>query len=808
MLSNFIKTAFRNITRHKGFSFINIAGLTLGLTACILIGLFIWDEHQYDKFFTGGDQVYRVYSQYTNDDGTKLSAVTPPMFATDLKKDFPEVEQTARVMMLAEYKTLFEAGANKSYEQSGYYVDSTFFEIFPLAFKYGSPVKALDDANSIVISQEMAERFFGNNDPVGKQLLKDKTPYTVKAVFEKNPKFHLQFNYLASIAAVEIPAERMESWGWHQFVTYAKLKKQTDVKALESKFRKHVKQKEENASDNATASDIPFFQPLKNIHLYSSDFKFDIAQRGNITYVNALTIIAIFILLIACFNFINLATAKSLQRAKEVGVRKSVGAGKKQLIFQFIGETIVLTFLSIIMSVALAILLLPWLNSFTNKNIPAALFINPVVIMLFIALTLIVGVLAGFYPAIVLSGFKPVKVLKGSITTNEEPGKIPWLRHGLVITQFALSVLLIISAIVVFNQVNYLHNKDLGFNKEQIMFFPMRGDNMFKNTEAFKNELLKVPGVSAVSIGYGFPGDAVAGDDIIVTRNGKQVSQSATQLTIDYDYIKTLGLQIVAGRDFSKAMGTDKDHAWIINETAVKQLGFETPQKALGQTLSWHVWGAANPDSLKTGKIIGVVKDFNYKSLYDKVETTVLQIFPDAAWKVAVKMKTANIGNTINAVRNAWNTFTPEYPIEYKFLDDNFEQMYTSEDKLRSLLWIFTCIAIFVGCLGLFGLAAYTAARRKKEVGIRKVLGASTENVVLLLSKDFIILVVVSLFIASPIAWICMNKWLQDFAYRVNIDWWVFVVAAIASLGIAFITVSFQAIKAAIAKPVESLRTE
>ena len=340
------------------------------------------------------------------------------------------------------------------------------------------------------------------------------------------------------------------------------------------------------------------------------------------------------------------------------------------------------------------------------------------------------------------------------------------------------------------------------------MFFPMRGNNMTKNVDAFKNELAQAPGVSSVSIGYGFPGDAVAGDEIIVPRNGKQVSLSATQLTIDYDYIKTLGLQIIAGRDFSKAMGTDKDHAWIINETAVKQLGFDSPQKALGQTLSWHPWDASNPDSLKTGQVIGVVKDFNYKSLYDKVETAVLQIFPGAAWKVAVKINTANAGNTITYIKNVWNKFTPDYPIEYKFLDENFGQMYNAEDKLKSLLWIFTSIAIFVGCLGLFGLASYTAERRKKEIGIRKTLGASTQGVVFLLSKDFFKLVVISLLIASPIAWYFMNKWLQDFAYRVNIGWWVFALAAAAVLSIALITVSLQAIKAAIANPVKSLRTE
>ncbi len=808
MARNFFITAFRNITRYKGFSFINIAGLTLGLTACILIGLFVWDEHQYDRFLQGGGQVYRVYDKYTNNEGTQTLAVSSPMFAVTLQQDFPEVEQTARVMMTAEYKTLFEAGKKRFYEQSGFFVDSTFLNVFPLKLKYGSSAKALGDPASIVISQEMAERFFGNDNPVGKQILKDKTPYQVKAVFEKNSKFHLQFNYLIPLAAAQIPAERMQSWGWHQFFNYVKLKKGTDVHALELKFQSDVKQKARASAPDASSTDKPFFQALKDIHLYSADFKFDMAQRGNITYVNALTIIAIFILLIACFNFINLATAKSFQRAKEVGVRKSIGAGRKQLMLQFIGETVLLSFISMIISVCLALLLIPWLNQFTGKNISFTMFLNPAVQGLLLVLMLVAGIAAGLYPAVVLSGFKPVKVLKGGIPNDDQPGKIPWLRHSLVVTQFALSVLLIISAIVVFKQTDYLHNKDLGFNKEQIMFFPMRGDKMFKNTDAFKNELLKSPGVSSVSIGYGFPGDAVAGDEIIVPVNGVRTTQSATQIMADYDYIKTLGLRIVAGRDFSEEMKTDKDHAWIINETAVKQLGFGTAQKALARDLYWHPWGAANPDSLKTGKIIGVVKDFNYKSLYDKVETTIIQIFPDAAWKVAVKMKTAGIGNTIDAVKSAWNKFTPEYPIEYKFLDENFQEMYTAEDKLKSLLWVFTVIAIFIGCLGLFGLAAYTAARRKKEVSIRKVLGASTRGIVLLLSKNFIKLVLISLIIASPVAWFFMNKWLEDFAYRISIEWWVFAVAAIIALSIAFLTVSFQAVKTAMANPAKSLRTE
>lgn len=713
-------------------------------------------------------------------------------------------------MLLAENKTLFENGKTKIYEENGFVADSTFFEVFPLTFKYGNHNNIFPDRTSIVLSDDFAYRLFGDEDPVGRSIQMNKTTYQVKAVFIKNPKFHLQFNYMIPLSSIAqwIPAERMQSWAWHQFVSYVKLKRGTNVKVLEAKFQKDVIEKSKLASKEANTWDKPFFQPLEKIHLYSSGFKFDKAQRGNITYVNALTVIAIFILLIACFNFINLSTAKSLQRAKEVGIRKTIGAGRNQLIFQFTGETVLLSFISIILSVILTSLLLPWMNDFTGKNIPVSLFANPLVILLLLSLALLTGVLAGFYPAIVLSGFKPIKVLKSSLAGDKQSGKTPLLRHSLVVVQFTLSVLLIVCALVVFKQVNYLHNKDLGFNKEQIMFFPMRGDSIAHNTSAFKNELLKIPGVSSVSIGYGFPGDAVAGDEIIVERNGQRVTQSVTQLTIDDDYIKTLGLRLIAGRDFSKSITTDADHAWIINETAVKQFGFDTPEKSIGKMLYWHPWDAHNPDSLKTGQVIGVVKDFNYKSLYDKVEPAVLQIFPGSAWKVAVKINTANAGNTIEKISTIWKGFTPDYPLEYKFLDENFEQMYNSEDKLKTLLWIFTLIAIFIGCLGLFGLTAYAAERRKKEIGIRKVLGASTQSLVLLLSKDFIRLVLIALIVASPIGWYFMNKWLGNFAYKIPVSGWIFLLTGLIAVLIAIITVSFQAIKAAMANPVKSLRTE
>ncbi|HEV3414194.1 MAG TPA: ABC transporter permease [Puia sp.] len=808
MFRNYLKTALRSLSRRRSFSIINISGLTLGLTATLLIAMFVWDEYQYDRSIPGSDRIYRVYTTTTTDHGTADDAVSAPVFAGILRKDYPGVEEVTRVLSTAEYRQLFEAGGKQIYEVHGMFVDSTFFKVFPLRLDFGTPANALDNPASIVLSREMAVRYFGDSNPIGQKILIEKKPAQVTGVFEKDPKFHLSFDYLLPISMMGIPADRMQSWGWQQFYTYVKVREGADIRPIEAGFTKTVRQRAWPDTKTHGFTYLPYFQPLQDIHLHSAGFKFDNAERGNITYVNALIVIAVFILLIACFNFINLSTALSVRRAREVGVRKAIGAARPQLIGQFIGETLLLSLFSVVLAGALTALLLPALNQFTGKAMSAALLIHPAALAGIIVLLFAVGLSAGFYPALVLSGFDPVKVLKSGMVQSGTPGRTPWLRHGLVVIQFSLSVLLILSAIIVFRQVDYLHHKDLGFNKEQILFFPMRGDRLQKSTDAFRTDLLQLPGVSLVSIGYGYPGDAVAGDEIIVNRNGRATTQSVTQLTVDFDYIKTLQLQLVAGRDFSRAMGTDQDHAWIINETAVRELGFGTPQTALGQTLSWHPWDGNNPDSLKVGQVIGVVKDFNYKSLYDKVEPAVLQIYPPAAWKVAVKLSTNDMATTLSRINGVWNRYAPEYPLEYKFLDQNFAQLYDSEDKLQTLLWVFTGIAIFIGCLGLFGLAAYMAETRRKEIGIRKILGASAEGVLLLLSKDFVRPVALSLLIASPVTVFIMGRWLNGFAYRVAISWWMFVLAGAVAMVIALLTVGYQTVQASRANPVKSLRAE
>jgi putative ABC transport system permease protein len=807
MFKNYFKTAIRNLWRFKGFSFINIASLSIGIAGCLVIALFVRDELQYDTFIKGGDDVYRIYDKRTDNIGTTSIACTPPKFATYLKQQYPEVDNTLRILM-ASGSFLAEAGKTKAYEKNWMITEASFFKFFPLPFKSGDANTALTDPLSIVITEDVAKKYFGTNEAVGKTIQLDKTAYKVTGVLSALPEhFHLSFNMLININDAGIPKERMDSWQWQQFFTYVKVKPGTNIEQLQNKFQQAIIKEVHPTTRQSGSTYLPFFQQLKDIHLQSSDFVYDNAKRGNETYVKGLSIIALFVLVIACFNFINLATARSVRRAKEIGVRKVIGADRKQLIIQFTGETIFMSVIAIVIAAVATKIVIPELNAFTGKSILFNPVTNPLLGLLLLGSGVLIGVLAGIYPAMVLSGFQPVKVLKGLQLKGSSNNNGAWLRQGLVIVQFALSALLIVCATIVYRQINFLHQKDLGFSKDQVMYFDVRGD-VTKNPNAFKEELKRSSGVVAVTAGYGLPGDLFAGDDVIVPGKDGEKTYPANQFLVDEDYVTTLGLKIIAGRDFSKQFTTDIDEAFILNETAVRELGFGTPEKAIGQRLAWNKW---EPDSLypvKQGRVIGVVKDFHIKSLHEKVTSTVLQIYPPVLAKVAVKVKTADLPNTIAFIKSAWNKFSPDYPLEYNFLDENYEKMYKAEDKLGSLLWIFTVMAIFVGCMGLFGLAAFSAEQRIKEIGIRKVLGASATGIITMLSKSFLKPVFIASVIAFPIAWILMNKWLENFPYRVTISWWVFAVAAITALIIALITVSFQAVKAALVNPVKSLKSE
>ena len=810
MFKNYLKIALRNLRKNKAFSFINIFGLAAGLASCLLIMLYIFDESSYDKYQKDGDMLFRI--AFVNNKGETWAASAAPL-AFAVKNNLPEVEQSTRLMtfpdiakMLIKYENGFEK--KQFFETNGYYVDSTFFQIFTYDFVYGNGLTALNEPNSLVISKEMAQKFFGNTNPVGKPLLIN-TPfgefnYTVKAVFDNSKyKSHIPANYFLSM-------RNNDMWNWVQrqttlignsvFFTYIKLKQSTDSKLFEKKLQTFF-DKQAGADTKAMGFSLKLFiQPVKDIYLQSSIGN-EIAPNGNITYLYILGSIAAFILIIACINFMNLSTARSEKRAKEVGVRKVMGAEKSSLIWQFLGESFMMCILALVIALVLVQMLLPYFNELTQKNIH--FFDEPCLIFWIIGLTLLTGLLAGLYPAFYLSAFKPVSVLKGKILNSFSATA---LRKGLVIFQFTISICLVFAAIVIWQQLGYLNNEQLGFNKNQKLILPLQDGylNSESNYTALKNELLKYPEIKSVTSGSAYPGVANLNDMLFFSEGKTKNDNVDIHLTaIGNDYIETLGFQLLSGRTFSKDFTADSAGI-ILNETAVKQLGY-TVTSAIGKKIRYDV------NSFKGAmQIVGVVKDFNFESLHNHIQphgfTTT--IFANRYGYVIASLTTNNYAGLLKKIKNTWTKLNPAIPFEYSFLDQDFQRNYEKEQRTSGIVAYFTVIVILIACMGLFGLSAFSAEQRTKEIGIRKVLGASVSHVTMLLSKDFISLVSIAVLIASPLAWWAMNKWLQNFAYHINISWWVFFAAGLLAIIIALATISFQAIKAAIANPVKSLRTE
>lgn len=807
MVINYLKSAIRNFLKYKAFALVNILSLTIGMTGCLIIGLFVIDELKFDKHIKDGENIYRIYEERLEQSGITYNAPVPPMYATFLKEQYPETEVSGRILMLND-EFLVETTNNRNYENKGWFVDEYFLQIFPLDMLEGNNLNALTEPNSVVISKNMAEKYFGNGAAVGKMLTIDKTNYQVTGVYSSLPDhFHLDFRYLMSLSSIGFPEERMNAWSWHQFYTYVKFKQGTDAKAVESKFRDYVRKEVHPLEDNADSKFLPFLQPLKDIHLKSASFVYDNAIRGNDTYVKALSLLAFFVLVIACFNFVNLATARSFKRAREIGIRKVIGAHKRQLVTQFIGETVLLSLISVLIAIIGTVYLVGPLNDFTGKSIDFNPFSNPLILIALLIGGAITGIAAGLYPAYVLSSFRPVKVLK-SMKLRDRTLSTAWLRKSLVVLQFVLSVLLIISTAIVYRQTVFFSNKDLGFNKEQVLTFQVRGE-LEQKLETFKAELKQLNGVVSVTSGYGLPGDRYAGEEIIIPGNDGDILHATTLFIGDHDYLKTLGLRLVAGRDFSKEMATDAREAFIINETAVKEFGFGTPSAAIGRRIHWNEWSPEDSlQPVKKGRVIGVIEDFHYKSLHEKVSASVIQIYPQVTYKVAVKLSPAETASTVASIKKLWEQFTPGYPFDFEFIDDSYAMMYNSEEKMGTLLWLFAIMAVVVGCMGLFALAALSAEERTKEIGIRKVMGAGILQIMNLLSKSFMKLIVIASVIAMPIAWLAMNRWLEDFPYRIKIDWCIFVATFLLTALIALITICLQIVRVAMMKPVKALRTE
>jgi putative ABC transport system permease protein len=809
MFKNYLKIAFRNFVRNKAFSFINIFGLAVGLATCLLLLLYIFEENSFDKHHKDGDRIFRIASSGKLD---SWAAVSAPV-AWGVKSNFPEVEQVTRLLTFPDINKMVlkyeDHSERKQFlEPNGYYVDSTFFQIFTYDFIYGNAATALSQANTMVISDEIANKFFGNENPVGKVITVN-TPkgdfnYTVNAVFNsKKYKSHIPANFFLSMRNNDLGkwVETQKSWAFNNvFFTYIKLKEDANPGGFEKKLQQFFDKRAENDLKAAGFSKSLFLQPMADIYLHSS-LGNEISPNGNIAYLYILGSIAVFILLIACINFMNLSTARAEKRAREVGVRKVVGAGRNSLIRQFLGESIMLSLLALLLALTIASLLLPVFNDLTQKDMQMT--DGPHLWLWGIALSLFTGVLAGVYPAFYLSSFRPVSVLKGRIRNSLSSSAI---RKGLVIFQFTISICLVMAAIVIWLQLDLFKNQQLGFNKIRQIVMPLQAG--FNNSESnyilLRDELLKNPQIKSVTCGSTYPGIPNV-NDALFHEEGKPVSDAVdVQLSaVDGNFFETLGIQLLSGRTFSSNPRLDSTSI-ILNESGAKKLGYTT-EDAPGKRIASELVNVHYPM-----QIIGVVRDFNFESLHNAIKPFGFtnSMFVTKYNFVIANVKTNDYSALLINMEKSWKKVIPNSPFNYSFLDQDFQRNYEKEQLTSRIVIYFTIIAILIACLGLLGLAAFSAEQRTKEIGIRKVLGASVWSMAALLSREFIRLVIVSILIASPLSWYIMNKWLENFAYRIHLSWWMFGAAGVFAVLIAMVTVSFQAVKAALANPVKNLRTE
>jgi putative ABC transport system permease protein len=810
MLKNYLKIAWRNLVRNKAFSIINITGLAIGLSCFLLIALYVMDELSYDRFYPNADRIYRINSDVRFGGADLHMPVTSDMMGELLKKDYPQVENYTRIYTFSGDK-LIKKGNDYIDEERVAHVDSTFFDVFQLPVAEGDIKHGLDEPNTVIITESTAKKYFGTTHVLGKTIEArgEKNPFfKITAVVKDMPKnAHFHFDFFFSMKNVEYNWDQITS---HNFYTYLRLKEGTDYRSFEKNFDQYIDKyvipaakvfMNINSMDEfkkAGNSLVYTMMPLTDIHLHS-DRSFELSPGGNIQYVYIFSAVALFILIIACINFMNLTTAHSANRAKEVGIRKVLGTEKRNLITQFLFESIVMVLFSLVISFGVVYLVLPLFNDVSGKEMAITSLSSPYISPLLIVLPFVVGMLAGSYPAFYLSSFKPIEILKGKLKPGNKNGG---LRSVLVVFQFAVSIVLIVGTIVVYKQLNYIQTKNLGYNKEQVLI--INGiSSLNDNTNAFKNEVLQLPGVVSGTLSGYLPvtnsyrsDNAYSKEAVLTAKNGFNMQN----WRIDYDYIKTLGMQIIKGRNFSREFGGDSTSV-IINETTVKILGYADP---VGKKIYTSTDAQGHT---KAYTIIGVVKNFNFESLHQDVGPLCFLLgggFGSGVFKV----NTSNVQDLITQIQNKWKALAPGLPFSYNFLNESFDGMYRAEQRVGKIALTFSVLAIFIACLGLFGLATFIAEQRTKEIGIRKVLGASVQGIVQMLSKDFVKLVIIAFVLAAPFAWWAMHSWLQDFAYRIHIEWWMFAAAGFGALCIALATVSFQAIRAAIVNPVKSLRTE
>ncbi|MDN5284985.1 MAG: transporter permease [Mucilaginibacter sp.] len=793
MIKNYFKIALRNLWKHKVFSFINITGLSIGITACFFIFMYVGFELSYDKFHSKADRIYRLVTDIKTPTETMNTGITAWPFAPNIKNDFPEVESFVRI---SGGSFLVRRGDVKFQEEKSAFADSTFFKVFDFKLLKGDPRTALSAPASIVFTETAAKKYFGNANPMGQTVLitGDAIPAIVTGLMKDMPEnSQIKADMLISMSSLTQKFNKGldNQWGNFGATSYLLLKPGTNPKALEAKFPGFIENHNGKERKSSQMFYTFFLEPLKSVYLYSKRGGQD---SGSITNVYIFGIVAIFILLIACINFVNLTTARSVERAKEVGIRKVVGAEKSQLASQFIGESVVLCLIAFVLTILFSVLLLPLFNQLAGKTISAGVFSNWYYVLILLVTSVAIGLIAGIYPALVLSSFKPVMVLKGRFSSGNKGNA---LRKALVISQFSISIALIIGTIIVYTQMNFMQNRDLGFSKDQMLILDTNGDPA---ADAFKQAISILPGVKSTANSSSVPGGGNSGAySEIENKKGDLQIANLDLYFVDYDYVNQFKIKMVAGRAFSREFGTDTAQAMLLNEAAVKMFGYSSPQQAVGRR--FKQWG-------REGKIVGVMKDFHFRSLQEVIKPLSMRIELKQLGLISVKVSPQNITGTIAAIENKWKTLIPTRPFNYYFLDEFFDRQYRSEQRFGKLFFNFAVLAILISCLGLLGLASYSTLQRTREIGIRKVLGATVPGIVNMLSKDFLILVIISFFIAAPVSWFFMHKWLQDFAYRINISWWIFVLAGILAVLIALATISYQAIRAAMSNPVKSLRSE
>jgi len=799
MIRNYLKVLFRNALKHKSYSFINIAGLGIGMACALLIFLWVQDEFSYDRYHKNADRIYRLVDVREKQDREVRYPGAAFGVAPLLQAEFKDQLTPVRFFRHSTVTPLISYGDRRFFENRFLFADSTVFEVFSFPFLAGDPETALKQPHSVVITPEMAQKYFGDSDPLGKILrYENQLDFKVTGIIEVPENSHFHFDFLASLLdmesvfrAVDTPLDWLQSLYWNPCYTYVLLSENLS----QSEFNARLPGLVEKHYPGHLKNEQSFYaQPLLDIHL-RSEVGEEIEPQGDILYVTIFSAIAVFILLLACINFMNLSTSRSVNRAKEVGLRKVLGAGRRQLAWQFLGEAFLFSVLALFLALALVEAVLPVFGSITGKTLGIHYFQNWQILLALAAITVFVGFVSGSYPALLLSKLQPAATLKNSagITVRGHAR----LRKALVVFQFVISIILIVGTIIISNQLSFLRNKKLGFDKEQLLAVSLRGTQLRENPNALKRELLKLTGVQGVTVASDYPGSLINVYPFFAGDAAENERQDLPAFFADHDFLSVMGIELIEGREILPELASDSTEAFILNQAAVKKFGWDS---AVGKRFRFR--------DARRGRVVGIVKDFHFLSLHQKMMPAVIHVWPSWYECMIIKVHPENMAGALSDIERLWREFTGGRPFEFSFVDETLDRLYRSEERLSEVFRWFAGLAIFIACLGLFGLAAFSAQQRTKEIGIRKVLGASVAGIVNLLSMEFVKLVAIATVLAAPVAWFAMNRWLENFAYRIEIGWQVFALAGGLALLIALLTVIFQAIKTALANPVEALRYE